>query len=73
MEVTLEQKTNKLLDKLVNDVIEGCALQCDEIVTRHAKSSDKAAQHGAFVGSAKYTHKAVGAEECAAAVRELKW
>ncbi len=65
MEVT-QKAIDQLLDKLVNDVVESCALQCDEIEARwreHAEQHDLATDHG----------RRDGAMWCAAAVRETKW
>ena len=59
-------KRYKLMDKLINDVVEGCAMQCDAVATEWR---DKEAKPG----SNKEYMRMVGAEECAAAVREMKW
>ena len=68
MVVDLEQHPDviQLLDKLINDVIENCAMQCDEIEAEWRAKAEKhniAADHG----------RRDGAMWCAAAVRELKW
>ena len=60
----MTQKVSQLLDKLVNDVVESCAMQCDAVATEWR---DKEAKSGS---NKEYMRIA---EECAVAVREMKW
>ena len=49
---------------------ERCANKCNEVAEKLMTSAERSANHGAFVHAAAHTHKALGAEECATAIRE---
>ena len=68
-----KSKLGQLLDKLINDMIEDCASQCDAIAESWIDISEARAHYRNTITSATASHKAEGAVECAAAVRELKW
>ena len=61
-----KSKLGQLLDKLTNDIIEGCTMQCDAVAQHWCDKEAKS-------GSNKEYMRMVGAQECANAVREMKW